>query len=80
MHAATDCVMKYRGHQPLERRRDIVVPYPHYVAHECASDGRECILLHVFDMYAHLLVCIHQIDLQTIFRSGYILADDFLVW
>jgi len=52
MHAATDCITKYRGHQLLERRGGIAVPYPHYTAHERTSNGCERVLLHVFDTYA----------------------------
>ena len=80
MHAMTDCVTKYCGHQLLECCRGIAIPYPHYMAHECASDGCECILLHIFSMYAHLLIHIHQVYLQAIFHSSYILTDDFLIW
>jgi len=80
MHIATDCVTEYCGHQLLERRRSVAVSYPHYVTHECARDGCKCILLYVFDTYAHLLVCIHQINFRAILRSSYILTDDFLVW
>ena len=80
MHAATDCITKYRGHQLLERRGGIAVPYPHYTAHERTSNGCERVLLHVFDTYVHLLIHICQVDLRAILRSSYILADDFLVW
>ena len=80
MQATTNCVTKYHDYQSLQHHRGIAIPYPHYMAHKCASDGCECILLHIFSMYAHLLIHIHQVYLQAIFHSSYILTDDLLIW